>query len=61
MMGQYVAVVLCSFYLSHLIYGLDNGLARTPPMGFLTWERFECNTDCMDDPDNCIGYSTLNL
>ncbi len=34
---------------------LDNGLALTPPMGWLSWERFECNKDCMTDPDNCIG------
>ncbi|XP_065837256.1 alpha-N-acetylgalactosaminidase-like [Oscarella lobularis] len=35
--------------------GLDNGLARTPPMGWLSWERFRCNTDCQNDPENCIG------
>lgn len=33
---------------------LENGLARTPPMGWLAWERFRCNTDCENDPDNCI-------
>ena len=33
---------------------LDNGLARTPPMGWLAWERFRCNTDCVNDPDFCI-------
>ncbi|XP_022109391.1 alpha-N-acetylgalactosaminidase-like [Acanthaster planci] len=35
-------------------YGLDNGLARTPPMGWNAWERFRCNVDCDPDPDNCI-------
>ncbi|ELU14039.1 hypothetical protein CAPTEDRAFT_154474 [Capitella teleta] len=35
--------------------GLDNGLARTPPMGWLDWERFRCNTDCVNYPDTCIG------
>lgn len=34
--------------------GLDNGLARTPPMGWLAWERFRCNVDCRDDPQHCI-------
>ncbi|XP_043271319.1 alpha-N-acetylgalactosaminidase [Venturia canescens] len=34
---------------------LDNGLARTPPMGWLSWERFRCNTDCKNDPENCIS------
>jgi hypothetical protein len=33
---------------------LDNGLARTPPMGWNAWERFRCNIDCDNDPDNCI-------
>ncbi|XP_060079424.1 alpha-N-acetylgalactosaminidase-like [Ylistrum balloti] len=37
------------------IYGLDNGLARTPPMGWLSWQRFRCNTDCENDPENCIS------
>ncbi|XP_072171002.1 alpha-N-acetylgalactosaminidase-like [Diadema setosum] len=34
---------------------LDNGLARTPPMGWLAWERFRCNIDCKNDPKNCIS------
>ncbi|XP_051908061.1 alpha-N-acetylgalactosaminidase [Hippocampus zosterae] len=34
---------------------LDNGLMRTPPMGWLAWERFRCNTDCEHDPKNCIS------
>lgn len=37
------------------IYTLDNGLARTPPMGFMTWQRFRCNVDCVNDPENCIS------
>ncbi|KAH8281480.1 hypothetical protein KR054_000846 [Drosophila jambulina] len=40
---------------SSLCNSLDNGLARTPPMGWLSWERFRCNTDCVNDPDNCIS------
>ena len=39
------------------VLGLDNGLARTPPMGWLNWERYRCNTDCENDPDNCISAS----
>ncbi|KAK3099999.1 hypothetical protein FSP39_013277 [Pinctada imbricata] len=35
--------------------GLDNGLARTPPMGFNSWERFRCVTDCDQFPDTCIS------
>lgn len=28
---------------------------RTPPMGWLAWERFRCNVDCKTDPHNCIS------
>ncbi|XP_064606883.1 alpha-N-acetylgalactosaminidase-like [Liolophura sinensis] len=35
-------------------YALNNGLALTPPMGWLHWERFRCNTDCVNDPDFCV-------
>lgn len=38
---------------------LDNGLVRTPPMGWLSWERYRCNTDCENDPDNCIRCCLL--
>jgi len=37
------------------VSALDNGLALTPPMGWMDWERFRCNTDCTTDPNNCIG------
>lgn len=37
-----------------LTNALDNGLVLTPPMGWMTWERFRCNVDCTNDPDNCI-------
>jgi len=37
------------------VESLDNGLALTPPMGWISWERFRCNIDCQNDPDNCIS------
>jgi len=39
-----------------------NGLARTPPMGWMSWERFRCVTDCQRYPDACINenlYKTM--
>ncbi|KAL4230660.1 hypothetical protein ACF0H5_011036 [Mactra antiquata] len=45
-------LLLC---LSERSVSLDNGLARTPPMGWLSWERYRCNIDCIKDPDNCIS------
>uniref|UniRef100_A0A6G1S5T5 Alpha-galactosidase n=1 Tax=Aceria tosichella TaxID=561515 RepID=A0A6G1S5T5_9ACAR len=51
-----VLVCLASFQAStSLVAGLDNGLARTPPMGWLSWERFTCITDCTQYPDDCIN------
>ena len=46
-----IALVLSAVLRTHC---LDNGLALTPPMGWLTWERFRCNIDCKADPENCI-------
>ena len=31
------------FGIFGLIYGLDNGLGRTPQMGWNTWNKFQCN------------------
>ncbi|XP_078519154.1 alpha-N-acetylgalactosaminidase-like isoform X2 [Lissotriton helveticus] len=36
-------------------FTLDNGLVQTPPMGWMSWERYRCNTDCKRDPENCIS------
>uniref|UniRef100_A0A8C2IG11 Alpha-galactosidase n=1 Tax=Cyprinus carpio TaxID=7962 RepID=A0A8C2IG11_CYPCA len=36
---------------------LDNGLALTPTMGWLHWERFMCNIDC----DECIRSSCIEI
>ena len=36
-----------------------NGLAKTPPMGFMTWQRFRCVTDCEQFPDTCISDKVI--
>jgi hypothetical protein len=41
--------------LAALVPALDNGLARTPPMGFLSWARFTCTVDCDKFPEDCIS------
>ena len=46
------AVLLLALVSQVLV--LENGLLRKPPMGWLAWERFRCNTDCNEDPKNCI-------
>lgn len=50
----YLILVVVAILAVTGLHGLDNGLGLTPPMGWLTWERFRCNTDCDRDPDNCI-------
>mmetsp|Transcript_35400 Transcript_35400/g.101728 ORF Transcript_35400/g.101728 Transcript_35400/m.101728 type:complete len:488 (+) Transcript_35400:51-1514(+) len=32
-----------------------NGLALTPPMGWMSWERYRCEVDCAKHPDSCIN------
>jgi len=34
---------------------LDNGLALTPPMGWMSWQRYRCNIDCKQQPRECIS------
>lgn len=48
-----ILLIFISLIIS--LYALNNGLALTPPMGWLTWERFRCNIDCVKDPENCIS------
>lgn len=38
-----------------VVTALDNGVGLTPPMGWLSWERFGCQTDCKRYPDTCIS------
>ena len=47
---------LCFLLLLSSVAGLENGLGRTPPMGWMSWERFRCNTDCKTYPEDCIRY-----
>lgn len=30
-------------------------LAQTPPMGWMSWEKFRCEVDCAASPDACIN------
>jgi len=33
----------------------SGGLARTPPMGWMSWQAFRCETDCAVHPSSCIN------
>ena len=37
-----------------------NGLSRTPPMGWMSWQRFRCETNCTKEPDACINEALYN-
>jgi len=54
-MGQLWVLVAITLLGACTVWGLENGLARTPPMGWMSWERFRCNTDCKNDPEFCIS------
>lgn len=36
-------------------------LARTPPMGWMSWQVFRCGVDCVSDPHNCIGEKLYKM
>lgn len=48
-------ILLVLIISPNLIHSLDDGLARKPPMGWMSWTRFACNTDCNAYPDECIN------
>jgi len=49
-----LVAMLCALHATY-VNGLDNGLALTPPMGWMSWQRFRCITDCVARPDECIS------
>ncbi|XP_077298365.1 alpha-N-acetylgalactosaminidase-like [Arctopsyche grandis] len=38
---------------------LDNGLGLTPPMGWLSWQRYRCTIDCVNHPQECISENLI--
>ena len=39
---------------------LDNGLALTPPMGWMTWQRYRCETNCSGEgAQRCINEDLI--
>uniref|UniRef100_A0A8C4QU05 Alpha-galactosidase n=2 Tax=Eptatretus burgeri TaxID=7764 RepID=A0A8C4QU05_EPTBU len=48
-------LIICLALLPVLTTSLDNGVMRVPPMGWLAWERFRCETDCVRNPHTCIS------
>ncbi|XP_050296611.1 alpha-N-acetylgalactosaminidase-like [Anthonomus grandis grandis] len=50
-----LGLTICLIFVTRTVYGLDNGLALTPPMGWMHWQRFRCLTDCVAYPDDCVS------
>lgn len=49
-------VCLVVIFLQFFAFALNNGLALKPPMGWLSWQRYRCITDCDLYPVECIRY-----
>lgn len=58
-MTQVLLCLLLSLVVFEVGDALDNGLALTPPMGWMHWERFRCITDCKTDPKNCLSENLI--
>jgi hypothetical protein len=41
------------------VHALDNGVGRTPMMGWMAWIRFRCNIACDADPENCVSEKLI--
>lgn len=50
-----IYVILAIISLQYNVNGLDNSLALTPPMGWMSWQRYRCIIDCETYPTECIS------
>jgi len=41
--------------VASLSYAKKDGQALSPPMGWMSWQRYVCETDCETYPDSCIS------
>jgi len=54
------AVTVLCLWLPLIVVALDNGVAKRPPMGWMSWVRFGCHVWCDVDLDNCITLVSLH-
>ncbi|XP_054168784.1 alpha-N-acetylgalactosaminidase-like [Oppia nitens] len=55
MISNVIFMAFITISIMKVMSCLDNGLCLTPPMGWLSWERFGCNVKCHIKPDDCIS------
>jgi alpha-N-acetylgalactosaminidase len=48
-------ILFVTLFIANSVYALNDGLVRTPPMGWLSWTRFLCQTNCELHPHSCIN------
>ena len=46
-------IIIASAVFAGTVAGKN--LAPTPPMGWMSWERFRCEINCTAFPDDCIS------
>jgi len=56
-----VCLCICFYFASFFEVALsrDNGLAKTPPMGWLSWNTFYCEKNCKDMPEHCFSEDQI--
>ena len=53
---MFVKLVLClTLLIATNVLARDDGMVKTPPMGWLSWTRYACETDCKTYPKSCIN------
>ena len=52
---QFSLIFILCLSAYQTVHSLDNGLALTPPMGWISWTRFKCTIDCKKHPHDCIN------
>eukprot|EP01084_Bolivina_argentea_P097417 175116_1 len=59
---MFTLLVVLSGICTYKSVAENNGVALTPPMGWLSWEKFRCATNCTMNPNGCINatlYETM--
>lgn len=52
---MYASILTILLLQTVLVVSLNNGVALTPPMGWLSWAKFMCQVDCVNYPTTCIN------
>ncbi|CAG8738403.1 6630_t:CDS:2, partial [Funneliformis mosseae] len=68
---MFITLFYVIYFVTYGVMGLNNGVGRTPPMGWNSWNKFLCNIDeklIKDTADALIkhgladvGYKYLNM